>query len=204
VFRILPKEEKFFNLFREIAANNQKTAQILKEMLEKKKKLDKYARDIKELEHKGDQLTHEIFNKLNKTFVTPFDREDIYNLAKTLDEIIDFIDSAASKIILYRIISPNQDAIRLAQVILDSTEAIVKAINDLPKLNLIYPHCIEINRLENIGDTIYRQALAKLFQEKTDVLTIIKLKDLYSDLESATDCCEDVSNVLEAITVKNL
>ena len=203
MLRLIPKEEKFYEMFTEAAENIEAAAKLLKQMLETGDEPEQYTLQIKGLEHLGDKITHEIINTLNKTFVTPFDREDIYNLCRTLDDILDYIDSAANWIILYRITTPGQDAIRLAQIIVECTEEISKAIESLRQLNTIYPHCVEINRLENEGDTIFRQALVWLFESSQDAITIIKLKDFYQDLELATDRCEDVANVLETIAVKN-
>lgn len=203
MFRLLPKEEKFFEMFLSAAENIQAAAKRLKEMLESGENLDRFTREIKELEHAGDKMTHEIINKLNKTFVTPFDREDIYDLCRALDDVLDNIDSAAHRIIIYHIADPGQNAIRLAQIIIECTEEIVKAIRNLNHIEKVYPHCVEINRLENEGDSIFRETLTWLFQDKKDAISIIKLKDFYEDLELAIDRCEDVANVLEAIAVKN-
>ena len=203
MLRLIPKEEKFYEMFIEAGNNINAAARLLNHMLETGKEPEQHARQIKELEHLGDKITHEIINKLNKTFVTPFDREDIYTLCRALDDILDYINSAANWIILYRITTPGQDAIRLAQIIVECTEEISKAIGNLRKINTVYPHCVEVNRLENEADTVFRQALVWLFESTRDAITIIKLKDFYQDLELATDRCEDVANVLETIAVKN-
>ncbi|HEX9972910.1 MAG TPA: DUF47 family protein [bacterium] len=203
MFRLLPKDEKFFEMFLIAAKNIQEAAKLLKEMLESGKNFDRYVREIKELEHAGDKMTHEIINKLNKTFVTPFDREDIYDLCRALDDVLDHIDSAAHRIIIYRIADPGQNSIRFAQIIIECAEEIIKAISNLHQIDKVYPHCVEINRLENEGDSILRETLTWLFQDKSDAITIIKLKDFYEDLELAIDYCEDAANVLESIAVKN-
>jgi len=203
MLRLLPKEEKFFEMFLDSAENIQEAAKLLKEMLESGENPDRFTREIKELEHSGDKMTHEIINKLNKTFVTPFDREDIYDLSRALDDVLDNIDSAAHRIIIYRIADPGQNAIRLAQIIIECADEILKAISNLNHIEKVYPHCVEINRLENEGDSILRETLTWLFQDKKDAISIIKLKDFYEDLELAIDRCEDVANVLEAIAVKN-
>ncbi len=203
MLRLLPKEEKFFEMFLNAAENIKDAANLLKQMLESGENPERFCREIKELEHSGDKMTHEIINKLNKTFVTPFDREDIYDLSRALDDVLDHIDSAANRIIIYRIKSPGQDAIRLAQIIIECTEEIVQAISNLHQIDKVYPHCVEINRLENEGDSILREFLSWLFQDKKDAIKIIKLKDFYEDLELAIDYCEDAANVLEAIAVKN-
>ena len=203
MFHILPKEEKFFKLFFSAADNILAASKLLKEMLDSGENPERFTREIKELEHSGDKMTHEIINKLNQTFVTPFDREDIYDLCRALDDVLDNIDSAAHRIIIYHITDPGQNAIRLAQIIIECAEEIVKAISNLNHIEKVYPQCVEINRLENEGDTILRETLTWLFQDKKDAISIIKLKDFYEDLEQAVDRCEDVANVLEAIAVKN-
>jgi predicted phosphate transport protein (TIGR00153 family) len=203
MFRLLPKEEKFYEMFIEAATNIHKAANHLKSMLETGSDFERYAREIKEMEHIGDKLTHEIIIKLNKTFITPFDREDIHYLSKTLDDVIDHINAAANLILILRITQYGQEAIRLAQIIVEATDEILKGIQLLNQIDKIYPHCIEINRLENEGDTVFNQGLVKLFENGSDPVTIIKLKDFYQNLELATDRCEDVANVLEAIVVKN-
>lgn len=203
MWRIMPREEKFYDMFNEAASNIQQAAKLLKQMLEGGSDFERYAREIKELEHIGDKLTHEIIKKLNQTFVTPFDREDIHDLCKTLDDVIDLIDSAANQVVTYQITEYGQEAIRLAQIIVEASDEIVKGISKLHQLDKIYPHCIEINSLENEGDSVLRKGLAKLFKDDKDPIAIIKLKGFYQDLELATDRCEDVANVLEAIAVKN-
>lgn len=203
MFRLLPKEEKFYEMFIEAAINIHKAANHLKSMLETGSDFERYAREIKEMEHIGDKLTHEIIIKLNKTFITPFDREDIHYLSKTLDDVIDHINAAANLILILRITQYGQEAIRLAQIIVEATDEILKGIQLLNQIDKIYPHCIEINRLENEADTVFNQGLVKLFENGSDPVTIIKLKDFYQNLELATDRCEDVANVLEAIVVKN-
>lgn len=203
MFRLLPKDEKFFEMFLNAAKNIQEAAKLLKEMLESGENFDRYVREIKELEHAGDKMTHEIINKLNKTFVTPFDREDIYDLCRALDDVLDHIDSAAHRIIIYRIANAGENAIRFAQIIIECADEMIKAISNLHQIDKVYPHCAEINRLENEGDSILRETLTWLFQDKSDAITIIKLKDFYEDLELAIDYCEDAANVLEAIAVKN-
>ncbi|MBC7187953.1 MAG: DUF47 domain-containing protein [Calditrichaeota bacterium] len=202
--KILPKHERFFEMFAEAAANIQEAAQLLVQMLESGKEAERFGRQIKELEHKGDKLTHEIINKLNTTFVTPFDREDIYALCRALDDVIDLVDSAADRVYLFELTNPGEDAVKLAKIIAEASAEIVRGVSLLRHPAQMCVHCIEINRLENEGDRVFRHGLAKLFHNCTDPIEIIKLKDFYQDLELATDRCEDVANVLEAISVKNV
>ncbi len=202
--KILPRQEQFFDMFSQAAANIQEAAKLLVHMIESGEDAERYSRLIKELEHKGDKLTHEIINKLNRTFVTPLDREDIYNLCRALDDVIDLIDSAADRIYLFDLTNPGEDAVRLAQIIAEASLEIERGVALLRHPGEMCVHCVEINRLENEGDRVFRHGLAKLFQNCGNPLELIKLKDLYQDLELATDRCEDVANVLEAISVKNL
>ncbi|MGQ9559970.1 MAG: DUF47 domain-containing protein [Candidatus Oleimicrobiaceae bacterium] len=202
--RILPKQEQFFTMFTQAAANIQEAAQLLVEMLESGQDTERFGRKIKELEHQGDKLTHEIINKLNTTFVTPLDREDIYALCRALDDVIDLIDSAADRIYLFELTKPGEDALRLARIIAEASTEIVRGVSLLRQPSQMCVHCVEINRLENEGDRVFRHGLARLFHNCGNPMELIKLKDLYQDLELATDRCEDVANVLEAISVKNL
>ena len=203
MMRFLPREEKFYQMFTDAGTNIHNAAKRLKEMLEKGSDFERYAREIKEMEQIGDRMTHEIINKLNKTFVTPFDREDIHTLSKTMDDVIDYIYLASNQVLIFKITQYGQDAIRLSQTIVEATEEMLNGIRLLNQLDKIYPHCIEINRLENEGDYLLNSGLKKIFEDGSDPITIIKLKDFYQNLELATDRCEDVANVLEAIVVKN-
>jgi predicted phosphate transport protein (TIGR00153 family) len=160
---------------------------------------------IIELEHKGDGLAHEIIALVHKTFVTPFDREDIALLAHSLDDIVDFIESAADAMSLYKIERPTTRAKQLADIIVQTTTEVHQAISELRQkvdLKQILKRCVEINRLENIADKIYREALAELFQDSSDVVFIMKWREIYDHMETATDRCEDVANVLEGVALK--
>lgn len=203
MLRILPKEEKFYEIFIEAASNTHNAAKRLKMMLETGSDYDRFIGEIKEMEHTGDKLTHEIIIKLNKTFITPFDREDIFYLNKKLDDVLDHIYAAAKQLQVLRITEYGQEAIRLAQIIVEATGEILKGIQQLKQIDKIYPHCIEINKLEHDADAVFEQGLVKIFKNGVDPVTIIKLKDFYQNLEFATDRCDDVANVLEAIVVKN-
>jgi len=202
--RLLPKEEKFYDLFNQAAQNINEGARLLNEMLKTFQNLEEYARKIKHLEDEGDRITHDIIRRLNQTFVTPFDREDIYSLTETLDDVLDFIEAAANWIVTLKIPQPPHEALQISEIIYASTQEIEKGISNLHNLQNVCKHCVEINRLENDADTLLRQGLASLFENDSDPIRIIKLKDFLEDLESATDRCEDVADVLEAIAVKNL
>ena len=202
VFSLIPKEEKYFEMFKEAAQNIHRGAALLKEMMETWKDPVGMAKRIKDVEHDGDTITHNIARKLNQTFITPIDREDIYSLSSALDDILDLIEAVADRMLLYRVSAPTPEARRLAEIILDSTAEIVKGVSVLGKSNDILKMCVEINRLENEADRLTRDAIAGLFEEGKDPIQMIKWKEIYENLEEATDLCEDVANILERIVLK--
>jgi predicted phosphate transport protein (TIGR00153 family) len=202
----MPREEKFFDLFQDSAENMVKAAHNLKEMINNWEHVEGKVAEITELEHKGDIITHEIMSRLNRTFVTPFDREDIVQLAHVLDDVTDFIHSAADAMLLYKVERPGQRAEELADIIVEATEEIEKVLPQLRKriiLSSVLKRCVEINRLENLADRVYRSAIAELFDDSTDMADIIKWREIYAHMESATDRCEDVANVLEGVAIKH-
>ena len=182
------------------------TAQALKDMISTWDSIDLRAEQISDLEHKGDSITHEIIALLHRTFVTPFDREDINLLAQTMDDVADLIHSAADDMDLYRVKAPTPQSLELADIILKGSIEIQKAVPLLRRrsdLKAMLKHCVEINRLENVADRVYRQALAELFNEETEPIQVIKWREIYQHLETATDRCEDVANVLEGVALKH-
>jgi len=202
----IPREEKFFDLFQASAENMVKAAQNLKEMITEWEHVEGKVAEITELEHKGDTITHEIMSRSHRTFVTPFDREDIAQLAHVLDDVTDFIHSAADAMLLYKVERPGERAKELADIILQATEEIEKVLPQLKKriiLSSVLKRCVEINRLENLADRVYRSAIAELFDDSTDMAHIIKWREIYSHMESATDRCEDVADVLEGVAIKH-
>jgi len=202
----IPREEKFFDLFQASAENMVKAAQSLKEMINDWEHVEGKVAEITELEHKGDTITHEIMSRLNRTFVTPFDREDIVQLAHVLDDVTDFIHAAADAMLLYKVERPGERANELADIILQATEEIEKVLPQLKKriiLSSVLKRCVEINRLENLADRVYRSAIAELFDNSTDMAHIIKWREIYAHMESATDRCEDVADVLEGVAIKH-
>ncbi len=204
-FSLLPREGRFFVLFEESATNAAEVAQQLKDLVDNWDHVEEKVRGITEKEHKGDTTTHEIIALVNRTFVTPFDREDIALLAHSLDDIVDLIEAAADAMALYQIEIPTQRAKDLADVICQSTAEVSRAITELrQKVNLkvILKRGVEINRLENLADKIYREALAELFRDSKDIAYIIKWREIYEYMENATDRCEDVANVLEGVALK--
>jgi uncharacterized protein len=202
-FRLIPREEKFYDDFKAMADQLRVGARMLEQMLAVDPPLHDKAHEIKEIEHQCDFLTHEIIQRLNKTFVTPIDREDIHSLAKSLDDVMDAIDSAAALIPLYRIEKVRPPARELARVIIDQTGEIRAAVEALEQKQGVLPRAIEINRLENEADRIHKQAVGTLFDEEKDPIVVMKWKEILDILEEATDACEDVANLLENIVVKH-
>jgi predicted phosphate transport protein (TIGR00153 family) len=200
---LVPQEKEYFRLFSEFAANLDKAAQLLAALMNEFHDPKGTAREMLELEHVGDKIVHDIVRRLNKTFITPLDREDIYDLAATLDEILDSIEAAADMMLLYRIETPTKQAVEQAAVIARQTAVLRVAIDGLEKRKGLDDHWIEINRLENDGDRLYRDAVAELFDGDMKCTDIIKWKDIYATLEGAIDQCEDVANILESIVLKN-
>jgi predicted phosphate transport protein (TIGR00153 family) len=203
MFKFVPHKEKFFDLFKESAQNCLTAARLLKEMLDRYENPQESWKKLKDLEHEGDRITHRTIRSLNQTFLTPIDAEDIHALTTALDNVMDAIEAAASRMILFRIDKPTFEAKELAEVIENSTEQLVKAVSHMPRLDDIDEYCIEINRLENTADDIYRKAIGQLFENGTTPMDVIKWLDIYEILESATDRCEDVADTLESIGLKN-
>jgi len=202
----LPTEHKFFDLFEESAKNIIKGSQSLKEMMDTWQFIDSRVAEITELEHEGDSITHQIISLLHRTFVTPFDREDIALLAHTMDDIIDFVHATADSMFIYKITSPTQRAKELADIIVQGaieTEKAVRGLRRKSEFKQILERCVEINRLENMADRVYRAAIGELFENTSDLAQIIKWREIYEHMESATDRCEDVADVLEGVALKN-
>jgi uncharacterized protein len=202
-FRLLPREEKFYTDFLTMADELQKGARLLEEMFAPDRPVWDKADEIKEVEHKCDFLTHELIQRLNRTFVTPIDREDIHALARSLDDVMDAIDAAAAVIRLYSLTTVRPGARELAKGILASTVVIHHALAALEHTKGVAAHAVEINRLENEADRIHQQAVVRLFDEEPNPITVIKWKEALDFLEQATDRCEDVANVIESIVVKH-
>ena len=203
-FRLIPREEKFYADFLNMADELQRGARLLEEMLAGEKPVWDKADEIKEVEHKCDFLTHEVIQRLNRTFVTPIDREDIHALARSLDDVMDAIDAAAAVIRLYSLNTVRFGARELAKNISSSTVVIRHALSALEKgAKGVNAHAVEINRLENEADRIHQQAVVRLFDEETNPIVVMKWKETFDFLEGATDRCEDVANVIESIVVKH-
>jgi len=209
-FSLIPREVRFFDLLDAQAAVVVRGARLLLECMETKTTLgDIYlaSKKIHEVEHEGDELVHQLLGKLNKSFITPFDREDIYELCVRMDDILDYVDVVAKRLVTYQIASPTPHAVELARIIFRSSEEVLEGIRllrDLRRHDEIIRQCARINQLENDGDQAMRDGLNLLFNSDPprDPLEVIKWKDLYEHLEIATDKCEDVANIMEAVLVK--
>ncbi len=203
MFRLLPRDENFFELFEQQAGHIVSASRVLEELTLDYPSAPAKVQQIRDLEHAGDALTHEMVRRLNTTFVTPIDREDIYALANRLDDVLDLIDAVADRLALYKIKVPTDGCIAMAKIIVKTAEATDRAVHCLRTLSHLYhKHAIEVNRLENEADRLLRDELASLFEGNTDPIEIIKWKELYETMESVTDRCEDVVNVIEGITLK--
>jgi len=205
-FPFIPREEKFFDLFEEGARNTVKASQVLRGMIDTWKFVGGRVAEITELEHQGDTITHQIMAQLNRTFVTPFDREDIALLAHTMDDVTDFIHAAADAMLIYKVEKPTQRAKELADIIVQAATEVERAMPRLrhrAELKRIPEYCVEINRLENMADRVFRSAMAELFDDTTDIAQVIKWREIYEHMESATDRCEDVADVLEGVALKH-
>jgi predicted phosphate transport protein (TIGR00153 family) len=202
----MPREQKFFDLFEESANNIVEASKALKEMLETWQFIDSRVAEITEMEHRGDTITHQVLSLLHRTFVTPFDREDIALLAHTMDDVIDFIHAAADAMFIYKVTGPTKRSQELADVILQGAIEMQKAVCGLRKrseFKKMLESCVEINRLENVADRVYRAAIAELFDNTTDIAQVIKWREIYEHMESATDRSEDVADVLEGVALKH-
>ena len=203
-FSLLPREDEYFTFFSQITEKIQEASDILVEMLQDKhENYEAHSKRIKDAEHACDELTHQITNKLNKSFITPFDREDIFALVVALDDVCDFIDEGARAVVMYNIHEVSDYAKEFAKVIQGSAMEINSAVSMLHKPNGMNRHILEIHRLENEADDIYLRAIGELFKNQTDPIALIKWKELYEILENATDRCERVANIIESIVLKH-
>jgi predicted phosphate transport protein (TIGR00153 family) len=201
--RFLPREEDFFALFAKQADNITVGAKALLEMLTHYTGVPEQVQIVKAIEHEGDEITHAILTKLNQTFITPFDREDIHELCSQLDDVIDLIDAAASRFVLYRVDVVRPGTVELVKVLLSATIEVVAAVRALETPEKALKHCVEINRYENQRDRLCRTLIAQLFDEEKDSVQIIKWKEIFEVIETAVDKCEDVANVIEGVILKS-
>jgi predicted phosphate transport protein (TIGR00153 family) len=201
---IIPKDATFFRMFAEMSDNLIAGARILVDLFGNYRDVQQRIGELHRIEHAGDDLTHKILTRLNQTFITPLDREDIHQLAVSLDDVLDFIYAAGARLVMYRISSPPSAAGDLANIILLQCRELQSGVSLLQRKNgNVLAHCVEINRLENEADQVSQQAIAKLFDGEKDPITLLKTKELLEFLERATDKAEDVANVLETVVLKN-
>ncbi len=201
--RLIPRDAKFFELFAELSGYLTEGAQLLRAILQDPHDLGMRVEQVQAVEHKGDRATHAIIMKLNQSFITPFDREDIHKLASSLDDVLDFTNAAATRLVMYKIHEPPPAAAELASLIVLQSMELALGVSVLEKNGEVLKHCEEVNRLEDEADHISRRAIANLFESEKNPIQLIKLKELYEVLEYATDKAEDAANVLEAIVLKS-
>lgn len=200
---LIPRDTSFFPMFSAMSDNLIAGARTLVDLFADYRNVEGKIAEIQRIEHVGDDLTHAILTKLNQTFITPFDREDIHQLASKLDDVLDLIHTAAARIKMYKIGTPPPAAGELARIILTQCQELQRAVPLLQKNDNILTHCVEINRLENEADIVAQHAIAGLFESEKDPINLIKIKELLEYLERATDKAEDVANVLETVVLKN-
>lgn len=204
ILNLIPREEQYFGLFAQMTLYISEAARELKQMLaDHPSNFKEYSQRIKRLEHACDELTHTVSTKLNKSFITPFDREDIYLMSSALDDIVDLIDDAARAFIIFDVTEIRDYAHDFASVIERMAEQLRETVAVLQKPKNITQRLVEVHRLENDGDDIYHAAIAELFHEETDPLTVLKWKEIYEKLEAAVDRCENVANIIESVIIKH-
>ncbi len=204
---LVPKDKKFFPLFEQGTANLVKTSNVLCQLVNTadKAKRKEYIREIEHLEHTGDNITHFIFNELGTNFITPFDREDIHELASAIDDIVDLIHGAAKRLDLYKVDEVHESMSKLAEIIMQGSQELNVAVCQLKNMkdvSIIKEACVKMNSMENLADEVFNNSIAKLFDEEKDAVKIIKLKEILAALETATDKIEDAANVIQSIIIK--
>jgi hypothetical protein len=205
MFGLIPRELAFFDMFQKAAHNMIEGSRLLKEMMENFRNPAEQARRIKDVEHIGDGITHDIARKLNQTFITPIDREDIHGLASALDDILDIVEAIADRFVVFKVTGPTEPAIKLANILYQSAVAVGAGIDQLGKPHAdVNEFCVLVNSLENEADRVTRDAISALFEQEKDPIAVIKWKEIYENFEEGTDRCEDVSNILERIALKHV
>ena len=205
LFNFLPKDTNFFDLFEKQVKYAVEAAGYFKELVSKNAIDEKSLENMHRLEHEGDEVTHEIFDRLNKTFITPFDREDIHALAKELDDIVDMLYTIVNRLKVYNVNGGNKNLMEFASVIDESVRAVecaIKGLRNMKHSKSVTDSCVEVNRLENVGDSMRDTMLAKLFETEKDPIALIKWKEIYQDAETVLDICEDVAHIVQNILVK--
>ena len=202
---LIPREKKFFALFEQGTQNAVKIAQQLKDMVYIWENVKERVWVINDLEHQGDAITHQIFEQLHRSIITPFDREDIALLAHSLDDVTDFIHAAADAMLLYKVERPTHRAKELVDIVVQAVAEVERAVSEIHDRigrKQLLKRCVEINRLENMGDSVYRSAMAELFDDSADFAGLIKWREIYKHMESVIDRCEDIANILEGVAIK--
>ncbi len=202
-FSLAPREERFFDMFEKSVETVLQGVTLFNEMMRDYTDVEEKARKLKEIELEGDNNTHRIVEALNRSFVTPIDRDDIYQLNSSLDDILDYAEALASRMLLFKIKETTPEMRQFGDLLLKATEEISKAVHSLRRLDHLMSFCREIKRIENLGDDVSRKAISDLFENGKDPIELIKLKEIYGRMESAIDKCEDVANIIETIVVKN-
>ena len=202
---LIPKDTSFFQMFEEMSDNLVTGARTLVDLFANYRNVEPTIDTVQKIEHHGDELTHNILTKLNQTFITPFDREDIHQLASSLDDVLDFVNASGARLVMYRISNPPTAAGELAKIVLLQSQELQKAVALLQKQKNgeVLAHCVEINRLENEADQVSQKGITTLFDNEKDPINLIKIKELLEFLERATDKAEDAANVLETVVLKN-
>jgi uncharacterized protein len=200
--RLIPREESFFDLFEQMTLKVKQGSDALLELLREYKDIDRQATRILDIEHEGDEITHEVMKRLNTTFITPFDREDIHHLASNLDSVLDHVEAAADYLQLHRIEQPMEQMIALAETLARACETTAQAMPQLRKMRDLESYWVEINRLENEGDRLFRRTIAELFSGDYKAMDVLKNKDIIEEIEGAIDRVEDVANTVEGIVLK--
>jgi uncharacterized protein len=201
-FRVVPAEQSFFDLFEEMAGKVQQGAEVLLDLLKNYSDLDRKAQRVVDIEHEGDEITHQVVRRLNTTFITPFDREDIHHLASSLDDVLDHVEAAADYLQLHRIQEPLPQMIELGETLAQAARETSIAMPELRKMKNLDAYWVEINRLENEGDRFYRRTIAQLFSGDYRAMDVLKFKEIIEEIEQAIDRLEDVANTIESIVLK--
>jgi len=203
IFGLLPREEAFFDLFKQAAHNVIEGSRLLKELMEDYTHVQQKIERIKEVEHIGDGITHDVALRLNQTFLTPLDREDIHDLASALDDILDAVEAVADRFAIYKIAQPTERAIRLADILHRASVAVGRGVDHIAMSHEeVKEYGVQVNSLENEADRVSRDAISELFEKETNPIAVIKWKEIYETFEEGTDRCEDVANVIERIVLK--
>ena len=203
MLNLFPRDEKYFERFTELAVRVRDAARILQKFFRGESGVPTVLGEVKRLEHECDEISHEILRGIDQTFITPIDREDIHDLASRLDDVLDYIEAAAERLVVYRIKEPTSACRAMAEVIVTITRAMDRTIRCLRTMDpAFHEHTVEVNRLENSADALLRDSLAAMFEEASDPIEVIKWKEIYETMEIVTDRCEDVANVIEGIILK--